>query len=154
MSKEIERKFLVTGNFKQYSKKIIRIVQGYLSDDPEKTVRIRMTDTKGYITIKGISNDTGVSRNEWEYEIPFQEALEMLDLCESRIVKKRHLVDVGSHTFEIDVFEKLNKGLIIAEIELESEDDEFEKPDWLGEEVTGDVKYYNSMLLKHPYTTW
>lgn len=153
MAQETERKFLVSGNFKPFVSKSIRITQGYLSSVPERTVRVRVKDDKGYITVKGMASDTGISRFEWEKEIPLSEARELLKICEPGIIDKiRHLVPVGYHTFEVDEFYGKNEGLTIAEIELTSEDEAFEKPSWLGREVTGDVNYYNSMLTKYPYT--
>ena len=155
MAQEIERKFLVKGDFKRGAHKAIRITQGYLSSVPERTVRIRIKDNKGYITIKGIGNASGVCRYEWEKEIPLGEAEELLKLCESGVIDKiRYEVKAGEHTFEVDEFHGDNEGLIVAEIELNDEQDHFIKPLWLGEEITGDVKYYNAMLIKHPYSQW
>ncbi len=155
MAKEIERKFLVKGDFKNHAIKETRIVQGYLSSIPERTVRVRVKGNKGFITIKGIGNTTGASRYEWEKEIPVNEVEELLKICEPGVIDKtRYLVKVGSHTFEVDEFYGENKGLILAELELASEAESFTKPEWLGKEVTGDTKYYNSMLMKNPYTKW
>jgi len=155
MAQEIEKKFLVKGDFKPFVKKSMRIVQGYLSSVPERTVRVRIKGDKGYITVKGIGNESGASRFEWEKEIPKEDVENLLKICEPGIIDKtRYLVEVGKHTYEVDEFYGDNQGLIIAEVELASEDETFEKPDWLGEEVTGDPKYYNSMLMKHPYTKW
>jgi adenylate cyclase len=155
MAQEIERKFLVSGDFKPYVVKQTRITQGYLSSIPERTVRVRVKGEKGFITIKGIGNDSGASRYEWEKEIPVEEVNELLKICEPGVIDKtRHLVKVGEHTFEVDEFFGENQGLIVAEIELKSEGEAFEKPNWLGEEVTGNVKYYNSMLMKNPYLKW
>ncbi len=155
MAQEIERKFLVKGEFKSKAKKQIRIIQGYLSSNPERTVRVRLKEDKGFITIKGISNASGTTRYEWEKEIPINEAKDLLEICEEGFIDKtRFLVDVGIHTFEVDEFYGENEGLIVAEIELKSEDEEFERPDWLGGEVTGDVRYFNSNLLKNPYKNW
>ena len=155
MAQEIERKFLVKAEFKSAAKMKTRITQGYLSSVPERTVRVRVKGDKGFITIKGIGNASGASRYEWEKEIPTSEILELLELCEKGVIDKtRFLVDVGNHTFEVDEFYGDNEGLVVAEVELGSEDEAFEKPDWLGEEVTGDVKYFNSMLMKNPYTKW
>lgn len=155
MAKEIERKFLVKGEFKNLAAKATRIVQGYLSSVPERTVRVRIKGDKGYLTIKGIGNTSGASRYEWEKEISIQEAEELLKICEPGVIDKtRYLVKLGNHTFEVDEFYGENEGLILAELELSSEAESFVKPDWLGEEVTGDVKYYNSMLMKNPYTKW
>ncbi|MBM4171189.1 MAG: CYTH domain-containing protein [Ignavibacteria bacterium] len=155
MAKETERKFLVTGEFKNQAVKETRIVQGYLSSVPERTVRVRIKGDKGFITIKGIGNASGASRYEWEKEIPSSEVEELLKICEPGVIDKtRFLVKSGNHTFEVDEFYGENQGLILAEIELSSESETFEKPSWLGQEVTGDTKYYNSMLMKNPYTKW
>lgn len=155
MAQEIERKFLVKGDFKPFVKKATRITQGYLSSVPERTVRIRVKGDKGYITIKGIGNDSGASRFEWEKEIPLEEVKELLNIAEPGVIDKtRYLVPAGKHTFEVDEFYGDNEGLTVAEVELASEDEAFERPEWLGEEVTGDTKYFNSMLMKHPYKKW
>ena len=152
---EIERKFLVTGAFKSSATKSIRITQGYLSSLPERTVRVRIQGDKGFITIKGVGNDSGISRFEWEKEIPVAEAEELLKICESGIIDKtRYLVPAGNHIFEVDEFYGDNEGLILAEVELTSEGELFEKPAFIGQEVTGDVNYYNSMLVKNPYKKW
>jgi len=155
MANEIERKFLVKGEFKNLASKETRIVQGYLSSIPERTVRVRIKGDKGFITIKGIGNTSGASRYEWEKEIPTNEVEELLKICEPGVIDKtRYLVKVSNHTFEVDEFYGENKGLTVAEIELSSESEAFEKPEWLGDEVTGDTKYYNSMLMKNPFTKW
>ncbi len=155
MAQEIEKKFLVKGDFKSAATKSTRITQGYLSSVPERTVRVRVKGDKGFITIKGIGNDSGASRYEWEKEIPVNEVQELLKICEPGVIDKtRYLVPAGAHTFEVDEFYGENQGLVVAEVELASENDEFQKPAWLGEEVTGQVKYYNSMLMKNPYTKW
>ncbi len=155
MGKEIEKKFLVKGDFKPFISKQTRIVQGYLSSVPERTVRIRIKGDKGFITVKGIGNLSGASRYEWEKEIPISETEELLKICEPGVIDKtRFLVKVGPHTFEVDEFYGENNGLVLAEIELGSETESFEKPAWLGEEVTGDTRYYNSMLMKNPFTRW
>jgi len=155
MAQEIERKFLVNGDFKSSSNKQTRITQGYLSSVPERTVRVRVKGDKGFITIKGIGNESGASRYEWEKEIPVGEVNELLKICEPGVIDKtRFLVEAGKHTFEVDEFYGDNDGLTVAEVELSSEDEAFEKPSWLGEEVTGQVKYFNSMLMKEPYKTW
>ena len=152
---EIERKFLVKSDFRPFVVKSVHIVQGYLSLVPERTVRIRIKDDKGFITIKGISSDSGASRFEWEKEIPVEEARELLKICEPGIIDKvRHLVNADPYTYEVDEFHAENEGLIVAEIELPGEDAVFSKPEWLGEEVTSDKRYYNSMLIKTPYTKW
>ncbi|WP_320813956.1 CYTH domain-containing protein [Flavobacterium sp.] len=153
---EIERKFLVTSNvyLKTFTKQN-RIVQGYLSSDPKRTVRIRLKGENGYLTIKGESNESGLTRFEWEKEISYADAENLLRLCEIGVIDKiRYEVIVGVHVYEVDVFAKDNEGLIIAEIELKSENEHFEKPDWLGEEVTGDERYYNSYLSKKPFKNW
>jgi adenylate cyclase len=153
---EIERKFLVKNNdFKRMSLAERRITQGYLSTDPERSVRIRCEDDKGYITIKGTGNKSGTSRFEWEREIDLKETLELLHLCKDGIIDKtRFEVNHEQHIFEVDVFHDVNEGLIIAEIELEHEDEPFSKPHWLGEEVTGDLRYYNASLSLMPYSEW
>ena len=153
---EIERKFLVTSKdfLKQY-KVENRIVQGYLSSVPERTVRVRIKGKKGYLTIKGKSNENGLSRMEWEKEIEVNEAESLLQICESGVIDKiRYDIELGNHTFEVDIFEGENKGLIIAEVELQSENESFEIPDWLGKEVTGDERYYNAYLSKKPFMNW
>ena len=155
MGQEIERKFLVKGSFKDFSRGEFRIKQGYLSSAKGRTVRVRIKGERAYLTIKGEANDSGLSRYEWEKEIPVAEAEELLALCEPGLIDKtRYLVPAGKFTFEVDEFFGDNEGLIIAEIELKSESDQFPKPEWLGEEVTGDRKYFNSMLIKKPFTTW
>lgn len=155
MAWEIERKFLVKGNYKEYAYAHEEIVQGYLSSVKERTVRVRIKGKKAYITIKGISNESGISRFEWEKEISINDARELLKLCEPGIIDKiRYYIKSGRHTFEVDEFNGENQGLVMAEIELSSENEQFEKPDWLGEEVTGDLRYYNSSLTKLPYSKW
>ena len=155
MAQEIERKFLVKGDFKQEVFKSTRITQGYLSSVSERTVRVRVKGEKGFITIKGIGNESGASRYEWEKEIPVDEVRELLRLCEPGVIDKtRYLVKNGPYTFEVDEFYGDNEGLTVAEIELPDEQAQFERPEWLGEEVTGDVRFYNSMLMKNPYKNW
>ncbi len=156
MAQEIERKFLVKGDYKKFSTKKIKIVQGFLSTVPERTVRVRIKGDKGYLTIKGIGNKSGVSRYEWEKEITLNEANELMAICESGVIDKtRFIVPEGSSLiYEVDEFYGENEGLTVAEIELPSEDTIFNKPSWLGEEVTGQVKYYNSMLMKTPFKNW
>ena len=156
MAQEIEKKFLVKSDaFKAQVSKETRITQGYLSSIPERTVRVRIKGSKGFITIKGIGSASGASRYEWEKEIPVEEVEELLKICEPGVIDKtRYEVKNGPFKFEVDEFYGENQGLTVAEIELTSETDSFEKPEWLGEEVTGDVKYYNSMLMKNPYTKW
>ena len=153
---EIERKFLVTSaDFKKEAFAKNRIAQGYLSTVPERTVRVRIKNEKGYLTIKGASNESGLSRFEWEKEIPVEEAQQLLQLCEKGVVEKtRFEVKIGAHTFEIDEFSGENIGLILAEIELGTENEIFEKPIWLGQEVTNDNRYYNSYLSKYPFSKW
>lgn len=153
---EIERKFLVTSDaFKAAAFAKNRITQGYLSSVPERNVRVRIKGDKGFLTIKGASNESGLSRFEWEKEIPVDEATALLKLCEKGIIDKtRFEVKIGNHIFEVDEFYGENKGLIIAEIELESEPETFEKPIWLGKEVTNDNRYYNSFLSKNPFMSW
>ena len=156
MAQEIERKFLVKSDaYKVDAFKETRITQGYLSSVPERVVRVRIKGNKGFITIKGIANASGVSRYEWEKEILVAEARELLSICEPGVIDKtRYEVKNDPFVFEVDEFYGENEGLIVAEIELSSEDDIFEKPVWLGEEVTGDSTYYNSMLAKNPFTKW
>ncbi len=155
MAQEIERKFLVSGDFKSGAHKQTRITQGYLSSVPERTVRVRVKGDKGFITIKGIGDETGASRYEWEKEIPVGEVQELLKICEPGVIDKtRYLVKHGDHTYEVDEFFGDNEGLVIAEVELQTADESFAKPEWLGEEVTGDVRYYNSMLMKTPFKEW
>lgn len=153
---EIERKFLVTSEiFKTEAHHKTRIVQGFLNTHPERTVRVRIKGDQGFLTIKGKGNVSGTTRFEWEKEIPLTEAEALLKLCEEGVISKtRFEVKSGKHTFEVDEFYDENEGLTIAEVELESEDEAFTKPTWLGEEVTGDVKYYNSQLSQHPFKDW
>ena len=146
MSIEIERKFLVLGDFMPFVQKKEKIAQGYLCASYERTVRVRLKGDSAFITIKGPSNENGFSRVEYEYAIPFADAEEMLRLCETIIEKERHYVPVANHLYEIDVFHGAHEGLVIAELELQSEEEFFEKPGWLGEEVTGDKRYYNAYL--------
>lgn len=155
MAQEIERKFLVRGEFKSLAYASERIVQGYLSSVPERTVRVRIKGEKGFLTIKGIADEEGVSRYEWEKEIPANEAQVLMQLCEPGVIDKvRYLVKCRTHVFEVDEFRGENAGLILAEVELQAAAEDFERPEWLGEEVTGDKRYYNSMLSKCPYTQW
>ncbi len=153
---EIERKFLVTSEaFKNEAFKRTHIVQGFLNTHPSRTVRVRIRGDVGFITVKGKANKTGISRFEWERQIPLAEAEELMHLCEPGIIEKiRFEVESGDHTFEVDEFLGENEGLIVAEVELESETELFVEPKWLGKEVTGELKYYNSYLSKHPYKTW
>ncbi len=155
MAQEIERKFLVKGEFKTLAVKNTRIIQGYLSSVPERTVRVRVKGDKGFLTIKGIGSESGASRYEWEKEISIEEAEELLKICEPGVIDKtRFIVKAGPHSFEVDEFYGENLGLTVAEVELSAENESFEKPEWLGKEVTGDARYYNSMLMKNPYTKW
>lgn len=153
---EIERKFLVNSDeFKQEATRSYLIVQGFLNTHPDRTVRVRIKDKQGWLTVKGRSDAQGVTRFEWEREISHDEALALLKLCEEgSIEKRRYEVLVGIHFFEVDVFTGDNEGLVMAEIELTAADESFEKPDWLGKEVTGDLRYYNSQLSQNPYKTW
>ena len=153
---EIERKFLGKSDaYKEEATSIKRIVQGFLNTHPNRTVRVRLKGNNGFLTIKGISNEAGTSRFEWEQEIEVSEAEALLKICEETIIEKtRYEIPVGAHMFEVDEFQGENEGLVIAEIELENENDPFERPIWLGEEVTGQLKYYNSLLSKHPYKAW
>ena len=157
MALEIERKFLVKGDFKKEAFTVTRITQGYLSSVPERIVRVRIKGDKGFITVKGLCNSSGVSRFEWERELPVDEVKALLDLAEPGIIDKtRYLVKNtdGVHIWEIDEFHGDNEGLVIVEVELSDENDPFDRPDWLGEEVTGDPRYFNSMLMKNPYKNW
>ena len=155
-SKEIERKFLVKDDsFKENAFSSDRIVQGFLSTLPERTVRIRISDRKGFITVKGLGNESGTTRFEWEKEIDVSEAEQLLKICEPGIIEKvRYLIHSGNHTFEVDEFKGDNQGLVVAEIELQDESEEFYRPEWLDKEVTGDKRFYNSALSLNPYTTW
>ncbi|MBT8218830.1 MAG: CYTH domain-containing protein [Bacteroidia bacterium] len=155
MGQEIEKKFLVKGEFKKHASKSVKVVQGYLSSVPERNVRVRIKGNKGYLTIKGIGNASGASRYEWEKEISVEDAGDLLKICEPGVIDKtRYIVKVGDHEYEVDEFYGDNDGLTVAEVELDAEDEAFEKPEWLGAEVTGEVKYYNSMLMKNPYKNW
>ena len=156
MKIEIERKFLITSNdYKQNISSKHDIIQGYLSTKPSRTVRIRVGGGKGYLTIKGGTSKNGLCRLEWEKELPLEEADELMALClPNKIEKTRCKVNYKGWLFEVDIFKGINEGLKIAEIELDSEADIFEKPKWLGEEVTGIKKYYNSQLCQNPFTKW
>ncbi|MDT0620328.1 CYTH domain-containing protein [Croceitalea vernalis] len=153
---EIERKFLVVSEaYKKDATSETRIVQGFLNTAPERTVRVRIKGNKGYLTIKGKGNESGTTRFEWEKEISFKDATNLIDLCEPGILEKiRFEVPAGEHLFEIDEFLGENEGLVVAEVELQNEDERFDKPDWLGDEVTGQIKYYNSQLTKKPFINW
>ncbi|MEG1347353.1 MAG: CYTH domain-containing protein [Hafnia sp.] len=176
MTQEIERKFRISGDYRPYVIKSYRIAQGYISSDPERTVRVRIKGDKGFLTIKGIGNATGVSRYEWERGIPLVEANELLKLAEPGMIDKtRHIVPARQKSssflmctlnslldvilfrrrfFEIDEFHGDNEGLVLAEIELRAENEQFYLPGWLGKEVTGDSRFYNSYLAKKPYKSW
>lgn len=153
---EIERKFLVKNeDFKNLATAKKKIAQGYLNTHPERTVRVRISNDEGFLTIKGKGNESGMTRFEWEKEILFDEAKALILLCEKGVIEKtRFEIPVGNHLFEVDEFYGENEGLLIAEIELSSETENFEKPDWLGIEVTNDEKYYNAYLSKNPYSSW
>lgn len=154
MGQEIERKFLVTSTAYRDLAKGTHYKQGYLNSQKERVVRVRTIDTTGFMTVKGITK--GATRLEYEYEIPAKDADELLDqLCEQPIIDKhRYKVATGDFVWEIDEFHGDNEGLTVAEVELESEDQDFPKPDWIGEEVTGDPRYYNSNLIANPFKSW
>jgi adenylate cyclase len=156
MPQEIERKFLVrSDHYKQKATLVYKIAQGYLSSQLQRSVRVRIREERAFLTIKGESNAAGITRFEWEKEISVADAEELMKICEPGIIEKiRYEVPGGDHTFEVDEFSGANDGLVVAEIELHSEDEEFNRPEWLGAEVTGDPKYYNSMLARHPYKDW
>ncbi|EKT3974672.1 CYTH domain-containing protein [Flavobacterium psychrophilum] len=153
---EIERKFLVSNNdFIALAVAKNRIVQGYLNSNPERTVHVRIKADKGFLTIKGKGNESGTTRLEWETEIPLIEAEKLLSICENGVIDKiRYEIPSGKHTYEVDVFAEQNNGLIIAEIELNDENESFEKPSWLAQEVTGNNKYYNAYLNNNPFGSW
>ena len=156
MSQAIERKFLIKdSSYRDMAFSSYRIIQGYICTDRGRTVRVRIRNEKGLLTIKGASTDNGLSRYEWEHEIPVEEARELMKLCQPGMIDKtRYLVKYGKHTFEVDEFYGENEGLVVAEVELGSVDEEYETPPFLGEEVTGQVKYYNSFLMKCPFKEW
>ncbi|MDO4930942.1 MAG: CYTH domain-containing protein [Bacteroidales bacterium] len=155
MALEIERKFLVEGDYKSLATSHSRIVQGYICSERGRTVRVRLRDDKGYLTIKGPSRNNGLSRYEFEKEITKDEALSLFCLCEPGVIDKiRWLVPAGAHTFEVDEFFGDNEGLVVAEVELGSENEDFARPPFLGQEVTGDRRYYNSSLRVKPYKDW
>jgi CYTH domain-containing protein len=155
MATETERKFLLKGDFRKYIERNSSIRQGYLSSVPGRTVRIRLSDDNGYLTVKGASSANGLSRYEWEKSISPDDARMLLSLCEPGIIEKtRHYISHGDHVIVVDEFMGENEGLILAEVELENESEPFEKPDWLGDEVTGDHRYYNSFLKDHPWPGW
>ena len=155
MAQEIERKFLLTGDWQSAAVSASRITQGYICSDRGRTVRVRIRDNHGYLTIKGPSADNGLSRYEWEKEIPADEARELMELCVGGVIDKtRYIVPYGGHTFEVDEFQGDNRGLVVAEVELSATGEAFERPPFLGREVTGQVRYYNSQLMQRPYSTW
>ena len=153
---EIERKFSVKNTtFLVNTKESFKITQGYLNSDKNRTVRVRIKGNKGFITVKGLSSVDGLSRFEWEKEIAVKDAEALLLLCEDFVIDKtRYILPFNDVVFEIDVFEGANKGLVIAEVELQSTDQQFEKPDWLADELTCDERFYNAYLSNHPFTTW
>lgn len=153
MAQEIERKFLVRTDEWRSLAKATRYRQGYLSSVKERVVRVRTIDDRGFLTIKGINE--GLTRLEFEYDIPLADADSLLDLCEKPIIEKtRTKIEIDGLIWEVDEFFGDNEGLIVAEVELEDEDQAFDKPSWIGEEVSGDPRYFNSNLIKHPFTTW
>jgi len=153
---EIERKFLVTSDaYKEEAFQKFRIIQGFLNRDPQRTVRVRIAGNKGILTVKGLSSNSGLSRFEWEKDISKMDAKVLLEFCEEGVIEKlRYEVKMGNHIFEIDEFFGDNIGLTIAEIELGSIEESFDIPAWLGEEVTGDKRYYNSQLSLMPFKNW
>lgn len=154
MAQEIERKFMVVGEYKHLAHSVSHLVQGYIASG-RRTVRVRISDDKAWLTIKGASQNGGLTRFEWEKEITLSEALELLKLAEGALIEKhRYLVNVGDHTFEVDEFLGDNSGLTIAEVELRSEEESYARPEWLGREVTGEKRFYNSHLRAHPYSAW
>lgn len=153
---EIERKYLVkSSGYRQVATSRKHLVQGFLNTHPDRTVRVRIVEGAGYLTIKGRSNKSGTSRFEWEHPLSLEDARNLLALCETPLMEKyRYRVPFGGHIFEVDEFRGANLGLIVAEVELLTEDEKVLKPDWLGTEVTGINRYYNSQLIQNPYTTW
>ncbi len=156
MALEIEKKFLVTSRaYRRLASKRSRIAQGYLSSVPQRTVRVRIKGRSAYLTIKGIGTDDGSTRYEWEKKISLVDAKALLKICEPGIIDKiRYEVKAGKHLIEVDEFHSENEGLVTAEIELKNADESIDKPMWLGKEITGEIKYYNAMLVKHPFTKW
>lgn len=154
MGVEIERKFLLVGDAWRGLGEAVLLRQGYLSSHPDRTVRVRVEGDAGSVTIKGRSS--GATRAEWEYAIPVEEAAQLLDqLCERPLIEKyRHRITVGAHVWEVDEFLGENRGLVVAEIELDDEAESFDKPAWVGQEVTGERRYFNSSLIRAPYTSW
>ena len=154
MAQEIERKFMVVGEYKHLAHSSMHLVQGYIASG-RRTVRVRLSDDRAWLTIKGPSRDGGLTRYEWEHPIEAKEAMELLQLAEGALIdKRRWLVNYEGHTFEVDEFAGQNEGLVIAEVELHSADEEFATPVWLGREVTGERRFYNSHLRSHPYSEW
>lgn len=154
MAQEIERKFMVVGEYKHLAHSSMHLVQGYIASG-RRTVRVRLSDDRAWLTIKGPSRDGGLTRYEWEHPIEAKEAMELLQLAEGALIdKRRWLVNYEGHTFEVDEFAGQNEGLVIAEVELRSADEEFATPVWLGREVTGERRFYNSHLRSHPYSEW
>lgn len=154
-SMEIERKFLVVAPVESLARSSTRVVQGYLNSHPDRSVRVRIAGDRGVLTVKGATDATGTRRFEWERDIAVAEAEALLELCEPGVIRKvRHEVPVGGHVFEVDVFEGENAGLVLAEVELASPDEAYERPAWLGREVTGDARYYNAALAAMPYQRW
>lgn len=155
MPLEIERKFLVKGDFRKDMVSVANVRQGYLCAEPGRSIRVRLYDQQGFLTIKGATDPTGISRYEFEKEISKEEAVELMELClPGRIEKERFNIDYAGKRWEVDVFYGENEGLVMAEIELNAPDEPFELPEWIGKEVTGDKRYYNSSLSKHPYKSW
>jgi adenylate cyclase len=153
MGVEIERKFLLAGTSWRALGQPVLLRQGYLSSDPARVVRVRVEGDRAYMTIKGRS--TGATRGEWEYPIPLADANELLALCEQPLVEKyRRRIDFAGNVWEVDEFIGANQGLVLAEIELDSEQQQFDKPEWIGDDVTGDKRYYNSNLARHPFSSW
>lgn len=153
MGLEIERKYLVAGEYKKYSERSYPVIQAYLCAEKDKVVRIRISDNKAWLTIKGAQ--VGISRYEWEKSIPVSEARELIKLCSGSIIEKtRYLIPLGEFTIEVDEFAGRNRGLVIAEIELKSENDKPDLPDWLGKDVSDDFRYHNSYLSTNPFSDW
>lgn len=155
-NQEIERKFLVKGNFKKFAVEHFDVIQGYLSRAPKRSVRVRIIEEKAFLTIKGIGNANGTTRYEWEKKIDLSDAKDLLRICKRGIIKKtRYIIPANDNLFfEVDLFKGKNKGLVVAEIELPTENAFFKKPNWLGKEVTGNKRYYNAMLAKNPFKEW
>ena len=154
MAQEIERKYLVVGEYKHLAHNSMRMIQGYIASG-KRTVRVRIGDSGAWLTIKGASQNGGLSRYEWEKEIEVKEAMELLQLAEGAVIdKERFYVDYAGRTIEVDEFHGDNEGLVVAEIELQSEDDRVVLPEWIGREVTGEKRFYNSHLRAHPYKDW